>query len=152
MKNNKLAITSDAFENGGNIPSQYTCDGKAINPPFKVDDIPQGTKTLALIAEDPDAPSGTFDHWLIWNLPPESIIEENRRDGINGRNGHGKTGYYPPCPPSGSHRYFFHVYALDTSLNITEGSDKKTLQTAMKNHVLAEGTLMGRYSKLNSSL
>jgi Raf kinase inhibitor-like YbhB/YbcL family protein len=149
MANNEtLEITSSAFDNGSDIPSKYTCDGEEINPPLSVSNIPEGTKTLAIIVEDPDAPKGTFDHWVTWNLPPESIIEEKRTSGVSGRNGAGKTGYYGPCPPSGSHRYYFNIFALDTSLDIEEGSDKKALQDAMRDHILSSGTLMGRYKKI----
>jgi Raf kinase inhibitor-like YbhB/YbcL family protein len=150
MKNNeinKLLISSPAFENEGDIPSKYTCDGEDINPQLTVDNIPENTKTLAIIVEDPDAPKGTFDHWLVWNVPPESIIEENRIPGISGTNGAGKTGYYGPCPPSGTHRYYFHVFALDSSLDLQGGIDKKTLQNAMDSHIVAKGTLMGHYKK-----
>jgi Raf kinase inhibitor-like YbhB/YbcL family protein len=150
MKNNeinKLLISSPAFENEGDIPPKYTCDGEDINPQLTVDNIPGNTKTLAIIVEDPDAPKETFDHWLVWNVPPESIIEENRVPGISGTNGAGKTGYYGPCPPSGTHRYYFHVFALDSSLDLQGGTDKKTLQNTMEPHIVAKGTLMGRYKK-----
>ena len=150
MTNNKpgdLIISSSAFKNEGVIPSKYTCDGEEINPPLNVENIPEGTQTLAIIVEDPDAPKGVFDHWLVWNIPPESIIEENRVPGISGKNGAGKTGYYGPCPPSGYHRYYFHVFALDNSLDLDGTSDKKALLAAMKPHVLAKGTLMGKYKK-----
>ena len=150
MKNNEiiqLLVSSPAFENEGDIPAKYTCEGEDINPELTVDNIPENTKTLAIIAEDPDAPKGTFDHWLVWNVPPESIIEENRIPGISGTNGAGKTGYYGPCPPSGTHRYYFHVFALDSSLDLQGGIDKKTLQNAMDSHIVAKGTLMGRYKK-----
>jgi Raf kinase inhibitor-like YbhB/YbcL family protein len=143
-KHDTLIISSPAFENEGDIPSKYTCDGEEINPPLNVDNIPEGTQTLAIIAEDPDAPKGTFDHWLVWNIPPESIIEENRIPGISGKNGAGKTGYHGPCPPSGSHRYYFYVFALDSSLDLPGGADKKTLKGAIEPHLLAKGTLMGR--------
>ena len=121
-----LIISSPAFENEGIIPSKYTCDGEDINPPLEVDNIPEGTKTLAIIVEDPDAPKGTFDHWIIWNIPPERLIEEDRVPGMRGKNSAGKTGYYGPCPPSGYHRYYFKVFALDNSLDLEPGIDKKT--------------------------
>jgi Raf kinase inhibitor-like YbhB/YbcL family protein len=146
-KPGSLIISSSAFENEGNIPAKYTCEGEEINPPLHVDNIPDGTQTLAIIVEDPDAPKGTFDHWLVWNIPPESIIEENRIPGISGKNSAGKTGYHGPCPPSGYHRYYFHVFALDSSLNLQAGSDKRTLQAAMEPHVLAKGSVMGKYKK-----
>ena len=145
MKN--LSVTSEAFIAGSDIPSKYTCDGEAVSPPLIVDDIPEHTKTLAIIAEDPDAPRGTFDHWLLWNLPPDRVIKEDRVLGASGKNSAGKTGYYAPCPPSGSHRYYFTVFALDTSLSLEEGSDKQKLKAAMQNHILAQGVLMGKYQK-----
>jgi len=150
-KINMLIISSPAFQNEGVIPSKYTCEGEDINPPLEVDNIPEGTKTLAIIVEDPDAPKGIFDHWLVWNIPPESPIEENRIPGMSGKNRAGKIGYYGPCPPSGYHRYYFHVYALDNSLDLEAGIDKTTLKRAMELHVLAEGSLMGRYKKIRKS-
>jgi Raf kinase inhibitor-like YbhB/YbcL family protein len=150
MKNEStgdLKITSAAFLHEGNIPSLYTCDGENINPPLHVGNLPEGAKTLAIIMEDPDAPNGTFDHWLAWNIPPENPIEENRPAGISGKNGGGKTGYYGPCPPSGIHRYYFYVFALDAHLSLKAGAGKKDLKDAMETHILAKGTLMGHYQK-----
>lgn len=146
-----LIISSPAFQNEGIIPAKYTCDGEDINPPLKVDKIPEGTQTLAIIVEDPDAPKGTFDHWLVWNIPPKNSIAENRIPGISGKNGAGKTGYHGPCPPSGYHRYYFHVFALDNSLDLEAGVDKKALQQAMEPHILAKGSLMGRYQKADKT-
>lgn len=143
-----LTISSSAFENEGKIPSKYTCDGEEINPPLKIAGIPDGTQALAVIVEDPDAPKGTFDHWIMWNIPPRGIIKENTIPGISGHNSAGKTGYHGPCPPSGSHRYYFHVFALDTELDIKAGSEKKVLQQAMEPHILAKGSLMGRYERV----
>lgn len=143
-----LHVSSAAFPNEGLIPPRYTCEGEGINPPLEIDGIPEGTQTLAIVAEDPDAPKGVFDHWLAWNIPPERIIEENRVPGISGTNSAGKTGYHPPCPPSGSHRYYFHVFALNSSLAIEPGADKQTLLKAMEPHLLAKGTLMGRYERM----
>lgn len=142
-----LTIISNAFSQGGHIPKKYTCEGEDINPPLKVSGFPEETKTLAIIVEDPDAPNGTFDHWLVWNIPPNEPIAENNIPGISGRNSFGKTGYGGPCPPSGSHRYYFKVYALDINLDLLAGSDKKALQEAMQNHVLASGELMAHYKK-----
>jgi Raf kinase inhibitor-like YbhB/YbcL family protein len=144
-----LVVSSPAFQQGEMIPSKYTCEGSNINPPLQIDHIPEETKTLALITEDPDAPKGTFDHWLVWNIPPKAAIGENTSPGISGANGAGKTGYHGPCPPSGSHRYYFHVYALDTSLDLLAGETKEALQAAMETHILASGSLMGRYQKQN---
>jgi Raf kinase inhibitor-like YbhB/YbcL family protein len=146
-ENNNLRVRSVAFSHGGHIPPKYTCEGENVNPPLEVSDLPENTKTLAVIVEDPDAPRGVYDHWLVWNIPPNEAIAENSSPGISGRNSFGNTGYGGPCPPSGSHRYFFKVYALDGDLEIGAGSDKSALQEAMKNHVLASGELMGHYQK-----
>lgn len=143
----QLELSSPAFKADGNIPAEYTCDGEGINPPLKINKIPENTHTLALIVEDPDAPGGTFDHWLVWNIKPAAAINENSNPGISGNNSAGKTGYHPPCPPKGSHRYYFHVYALDSELDLMPGESKESLQQAMKSHILAEGTIMGRYER-----
>jgi Raf kinase inhibitor-like YbhB/YbcL family protein len=143
----RLQVRSVAFSQGGHIPPKYTCEGENINPPLEISGIPDRTKSLALLVEDPDASSGLFEHWLVWNIPPNEAISENTVPGISGRNSFGNTGYGGPCPPSGSHRYFFKVYALDTDLNIPAGSDKQTLQRAMEDHVLASGELMAHYQK-----
>ena len=148
MANTKdLMVSSSAFEDGGNIPSKYTCEGEDINPSLKIDNIPEGAKILAIIVEDPDAPNGTFDHWIAWNIPVANEIGENKKAGVNGTNSANKTGYYGPCPPSGIHRYFFYLFALDTKLDLKEGATKQQLKDAMKQHVLAIGVLMGRYTK-----
>ncbi|SFE44553.1 phospholipid-binding protein, PBP family [Chitinophaga sp. CF118] len=143
-----LSISSSAFQEAGVIPLKYTCDGEEINPAIKIENIPQGTSTLALIVEDPDAPNGTFDHWLVWNIAPTDCIKENTVPGIVGKNGAGKTNYYGPCPPSGYHRYFFNVFALDSSLELEAGADKKALQEAMGDHIIAKGSLMGRFQRV----
>jgi Raf kinase inhibitor-like YbhB/YbcL family protein len=144
---NELVIHSAVFSHNGHIPSDYTCEGKNINPPIAVSNIPEGTKTLALIIEDPDAQHPNFVHWVVWNIPPNEAIAEGNNPGISGTNDFGKTGYGGPCPPSGSHRYFFRVYALDTELDLLAGSDKNALIDAMKDHILAESELMGHYQK-----
>ena len=146
-KPEKLVISSAAFQHKGTIPPTYTCDENGINPPLRIDGIPEDTVTLALIMEDPDAPKGTFDHWLQWNIPRTNMIKENSIPGISGINSAGKTGYHGPCPPSGSHRYYFYVFALDAELDLQAGSDKKTLQEAIKPHIIAEGSIMGRYQR-----
>jgi Raf kinase inhibitor-like YbhB/YbcL family protein len=142
-----LTVTSVAFSHGGHIPKKYSCEGEDINPPLEVSDFPEATKTLAIIMEDPDATHGIFDHWLVWNIPPNEPIAENSVPGIAGRNSFGKTGYGGPCPPSGSHRYFIKVYALDTSLDLLAGSNKKALLNAMQKHIIGSGEIMARYSK-----
>jgi Raf kinase inhibitor-like YbhB/YbcL family protein len=144
---NRLQVRSLVFSQGGHIPPKYTCEGENVNPPLEIGGLPQKTKSLALLVEDPDAPSGLFEHWLVWNIPPNEAISENTVPGVSGRNSFGNTGYGGPCPPSGSHRYFFRVYALDTNLDIPAGSDKKTLEGAMKDHILASGELMAHYQK-----
>jgi len=116
--NDQFVIISTVFSQNGHIPPQYTCEGKNINPPLIVKNIPDGTKTLALIVEDPDASRGTFDHWVCWNISPNEAITEGSTPGINGTNSFGKTGYGGPCPPSGEHRYFFKVFALDAELDL----------------------------------
>ena len=143
----RLEITSPAFKNGSRIPMKYTCDGEAVNPPLAIGEIPHGTQSLALIVEDPDAPRGTYDHWLVWNISPASVIPENSNPGISGSNSGEMTGYHAPCPPEGSHRYKFHVFALDTELDLEPGSAKNNLKKAMRNHILAKGTLMGMYER-----
>jgi Raf kinase inhibitor-like YbhB/YbcL family protein len=149
---NTLTVYSTVFSHKGHIPSEYTCDGKDINPPLEVENIPEGTKSLALIMEDPDAPRGTFDHWLVWNISPNEAIAEQTNPGISGINDFGKTGYGGPCPPSGVHRYFFKVYALDTKLELLAGADKKTLLEAMNGHILSEGEMMGLYQRKKTSI
>ena len=144
---NQLKLISTVFSNNGHIPPLYTCEGKNINPPLKVENVPDGTKTLAIIVEDPDAPRGTFDHWVVWNISPNEAIAENSNSGINGTNSFGKTGYGGPCPPSGEHRYFFKVFALDSELDLLAGSTKEELLDVMKGHVLASTELMGVYQK-----
>lgn len=145
--NNQLKLISTVFSHNGHIPPVYTCEGKNINPPLKVENVPEGTKTLAIIVEDPDAPRGTFDHWVVWNISPNEAIAEESNVGINGMNSFGKPGYGGPCPPSGEHRYFFKVFALDSEMDLTTSAGKKELLDAMKGHVLAKAELMGVYQK-----
>ena len=115
----ELTVKSSVFEPNKPIPKKYSCDGKDINPPLSIEGIPKEAKTLALIMDDPDAPSGTFDHWVVWNIPASTNqIGEDTVPGIEGMNGARQQGYMGPCPPSGTHRYFFKVYALDTELNL----------------------------------
>jgi Raf kinase inhibitor-like YbhB/YbcL family protein len=114
---NKLTIKSPMFEANQKLPKKYTCEGDGVNPPLTIEDTPSQTKSLALIFEDPDAVSGTFDHWIMWNIPSSTVkIEENSAPGVEGLNSGRRKGYYPPCPPSGSHRYIFKIYALDQPL------------------------------------
>ncbi|MGZ5218580.1 MAG: YbhB/YbcL family Raf kinase inhibitor-like protein [Chitinophagaceae bacterium] len=151
-KTGTLRVYSTVFSHNGHIPSEYTCDGKDINPPLEVSDYPGVTKTLALMMEDPDAPGGVFDHWLVWNISPNEAIAEQTNPGMSGTNDFGKTGYGGPCPPSGVHRYYFKVYALDTKLDLLPGADKTSLLEAMNGHILAEGEIMGLYQRKSSGL
>jgi Raf kinase inhibitor-like YbhB/YbcL family protein len=146
-QSNGLIVHSIAFSDNGHIPPKYTCEGENINPPLEISNIPDSAKTLAIIVEDPDAPHGVFDHWLVWNISPNEAISEKANPGISGTNSFGKTGYGGPCPPSGSHRYFFKIYALDAELDLPAGADKKTLRQVMKDHIVAEGELMAHYQK-----
>jgi Raf kinase inhibitor-like YbhB/YbcL family protein len=148
IKTATLEISSPAFSNKGSIPMKYTCEGDEINPPISVKNIPAGTKSLTLIVDDPDAPKGTFDHWVIWNIKPTELISENSAPGIQGKNGAGAAHYKGPCPPQGEHRYFFKIYALDINLELKEGADKKAVEDAMKDHILAKGELIGMYKKV----
>lgn len=142
----KLTLKSPAFQANQKIPKKYTCDGEGISPPLTVEDVPDDAKTLALICEDPDAVGGMFDHWVVWNIPASTrSIEENKPAGIEGLNTGRENSYHPPCPPSGCHRYFFKVYALDTRLDLSVNSKKKDLEKAMQGHMLAVGELIGLY-------
>jgi Raf kinase inhibitor-like YbhB/YbcL family protein len=144
----KLKITSEAFENNGYIPSIYTCEGKNINPSLRIQNLPAYTESLAIIVDDPDAPAGIFTHWIVWDIYPTSIIEENSfPEGVEGLNDFKISKYKGPCPPSGTHRYFFKVYALDVKLNIAKTSTKENLERAMQGHTLAYGELIGLYQK-----
>jgi Raf kinase inhibitor-like YbhB/YbcL family protein len=142
-----MGISSPAFGEDEVIPVKYSCEGEGINPPLEISNIPVETQTLALIVEDPDAPNGTYDHWIVWNIEPLPVIDENSNPGVSGSNSAGKTGYHPPCPPSGAHRYYFHVFALDTEIDLLAGEPKEKLLRAMETHILAKGSLMGRYEK-----
>jgi len=144
-----FALRSTAFSHNGHIPVTYTCEGEDINPPLEFTGVPEETKSIALILEDPDAPRGTFDHWVVWNISPNEAIAEKTNAGINGRNSFGRTGYGGPCPPSGVHRYFFKAYALDSQLDLLGGAGKQDLIDAMKGHIIASAELMGQYSKKN---
>jgi len=143
----ELTVTSPAFESNKLIPSKYTCDGDDVNPTLNIKGIPEETKSLVLIIDDPDAPMGTWDHWIVWNIPPTNKIEENSIPGSEGLNDFRKHSYGGPCPPSGTHRYFFKIYALDTKLNLDPNSRKKDVEKAMKDHILAKGELVGLYRR-----
>jgi len=142
-----LVVTSSAFDHKKMIPRKHTCDGEDINPALTIENIPEQAKSLVLIVDDPDAPMGTWDHWIVWNVPPKLIIGEDTVPGVEGLNSFGKHSYGGPCPPSGTHRYFFKVYALDTLLSIASNSRKKDVEKAMRDHVLTKGELVGLYSR-----
>ena len=148
-------LTSTAFAPGEPIPQKYTCDGEDISPPLQWSELPQGTQSLALICDDPDAPVGTWVHWVLYNLPaearalPEAIPPDAELpDGSrHGQNSWRRLDYGGPCPPSGTHRYFFKLYALDTVLDLKAGASKKQVLKAMEGHILAQAELMGVYSR-----
>jgi Raf kinase inhibitor-like YbhB/YbcL family protein len=145
-----LRITSTAFTEGKPIPPVYTCQGQNINPPLAIAGVPPGTKSLTLVVDDPDAPMGTWDHWVMWNIDPATTkINENSEplDAIQGRNSGGMNRYAGPCPPSGTHRYFFKLYALDARLTLPSSAAKRDLESAMQGHILAQAQLMGTYKK-----
>ena len=141
----ELSVESAVFQNNQRIPSKYTCDGEGINPPLMVNDIPPEARSLALIFEDLDAPSGIFTHWLVWNITPKGKIQENSVPGVQGTNSSRRISYASPCPPSGAHHYVFRAYALDAELELGEGASRQELERAMQNHVIAEGNLVGIY-------
>lgn len=143
----ELSVSSPAFENNKLIPSKYTCDGHDVNPPLAIEGVPEGTKSLVLSVDDPDAAKGTWDHWTVWNIPPTNKIEENTVPGTEGLNDSGKHAYSGPCPPWGTHRYFFKVYALDAKLDLNQNSKKRDVERAMQGHILAKGELVGLYSR-----
>ncbi len=151
-----LTITSTAFATGGNIPVEYTCQGQNISPPLDWDQGPTETASFALIVDDPDAPSGVYTHWVIYNLPsdarslPMAVPNENQLpDGaIQGNNSSGKIGYSGPCPPPGKiHHYRFTLYALDSYLNLAAGASKQELLKVIEGHVLAQEQLIGLYQR-----
>ena len=144
-----MKLTSPAFTHNGNIPSEFTCDGSDLSPPLAISDIPANAKSLALICDDPDAPVGTWDHWVVFNIPASTkeIPKGTDLNGVAGKNGWGRTGYGGPCPPSGTHRYFFKLFALDSILNIPAGSNKKQIEAAMQSHTIAKAELVGLYKR-----
>jgi len=152
----KIEVSSTAFKEGATIPKQYTGDGKDVSPPLRWSEPPQGTKSFALICDDPDAPRKTWVHWVLFNIPAQQrelkeavpAQQELPNGAKQGKNDFGKIGYGGPAPPPGKpHRYFFKLYALDTQLDLPAGATKDQLVAAMKDHILAEGQLMGLYSR-----
>ncbi len=143
----ELTVTSPAFQHNGLIPKNYTCDGDDVNPPLSIQSIPEGTQSLALIIDDPDASSKTWVHWVVWNISTGKEIGEDSVPGTEGLNDFNKHTYGGPSPPSGTHRYFFKVYALDSKLNLPPNSRKKDVEEAMKDHTLAKGEIIGLYKR-----
>jgi Raf kinase inhibitor-like YbhB/YbcL family protein len=150
-----IKLTSTAFKEGEPIPRQYTCDGVNVSPSLEWSGVPKSAKTLVIFADDPDAPAGTWVHWVLYNLPADNIgmvenlpaTDELRAGGFQGKNDFGKIGYGGPCPPSGTHRYFFKIYALDSELPLKAGATKAEVEKAMEGHVVTQGQLMGTYRR-----
>ncbi|MFO7848947.1 MAG: YbhB/YbcL family Raf kinase inhibitor-like protein [Spirochaetia bacterium] len=148
-----MILQTTAFANGEPIPREYSCDGENVSPPLRWSDIPEGVRSFALIMDDPDAPGGTFVHWVYFDIPhtvhelPRGIVptEKPAQGGTQGSNSFGKIGYGGPCPPGGEHRYYFKLYALDSELNLKAGSSKKDLLQAMDGHIVEETQIMGTY-------
>lgn len=144
-----ISITSPAFQAGGDIPVKFTCNGANVSPELQINGVGNEAKSLVLIVDDPDAPRGLFTHWLAWNIDPKTtrIAENSAPAGaVQGTNDFGKRGYGGPCPPSGTHRYLFKIFALDAKLDLKAVARRAELDAAMHGHVLAQGELMGRYS------
>jgi hypothetical protein len=150
-----IKVTSTAFQDGGNIPVKYTCDGTNVSPPLAWSAIPEGAQSIALLMDDPDSPSKTFTHWIVFNLlsssdglpeavPTDKVLSNGAKQGTNDAD---KIGYFGPCPPSGTHRYVFHVYALDAQLDLDPGVKKNQFKQAISGHILAQGQLAGKYSR-----
>ncbi|WP_223922117.1 YbhB/YbcL family Raf kinase inhibitor-like protein [Geobacter sp. AOG2] len=145
-----LTITSPGFSQGGAIPARHTCDGNDTSPSLIIAKVPSTAQSLALIMDDPDAPMGDWVHWVVWNIPPRTWeIPENSLppQAVQGKNDWHRTGYGGPCPPSGTHRYFFRVYALDITLHLGNSTTKGDLERAMQGHILGKGELMGTYKR-----
>ena len=142
-----MQLTSPAFKHNQMIPKKYTCQGDDVNPPLDITEIPEGAKTLALIIDDPDAPMGMWVHWVVFNIPITQQIAENSIPGLQGRNDFGRNNYGGPCPPSGTHHYYFKLYALNDAVSLKEGINKATLEKAMTGHILDQTELVGFYKK-----
>lgn len=145
-----MILLTSAFQDNGVIPKKYTCDGPGINPELRIEGAPEEAKSFALVMDDPDAPQGTFTHWLLWNIDPKATLikEESIPAGsVEGKNSGGSTGYMGPCPPSGTHHYHFTCYALNTMLDLPAGADRAAFETHIANHVITEAQLVGTYSR-----
>ena len=145
-----LTLSSTAFEHMATIPAIYTCDGENINPPFQISGVPENAESLVLIMDDPDAPMGTWDHWIKFNIPKATtmIAEAEEPDGVSGVGTGGNLKYQGPCPPDREHRYFFKLYAIDTILDLKEGASKEDVEDAMEGHILARTELIGLYDRV----
>lgn len=143
----EMRLSSPEFEHNQPIPAKFTCQGEDINPGLAIGDIPEEAKTLALIVDDPDAPMGTWVHWVVYDIPVTNHIKQESIPGKQGKNDFGRKDYGGPCPPSGTHRYFFKVYALDKQLGSPEGISKQDLEKAMQGHILGQAELIGLYKK-----
>ncbi len=142
-----MRVTSPDFESNGFIPRKFTCKGEDVSPGLVIEGVPAAAKSLALIVDDPDAPGGMWVHWVVYDIALTNRIEENSVPGKEGWNDFGRERYGGPCPPSGTHRYFFKVYVLDTKLDLEGKVDKKTLERAMQGHILDKGEIVGLYKK-----
>lgn len=144
-----LTLKSPSFNHNDSIPSKYTCQGENVNPPLEIKGVHPATKSLVLIMDDPDAPAGTWVHWTVWNIPPDAtaIAENSKPEGVEGATSFGETGYGGPCPPSETHRYFFKLYALDATLDLSSTAKKEDLERAMKGHILDKTEFIGLYRK-----
>ena len=144
-----MQITSTAFVEGATIPEKYTCDGEEVSPPLAWSGVPEETQSLVLIADDPDAPAGTWIHWVLFNIPADtdSLAEGVQGVGTDGNNSWRRLGYGGPCPPSGIHRYIFKLYALDSSLDLREGASADDVEQAMQDFILAQAQLIGKYGR-----
>ncbi len=152
MSTHTITVRSPAFQHEQPIPSKYTCDGENMSPPLAIDGVPENAISLVLLMEDPDVPTtiredGMWDHWVLFNIPPKTtrIAEGEAPEGMTGVTTSGTVTYGGPCPPDGQHRYYFNVFALDTTLRLPIGATKKDIQRAMEGHVIAQGELMGTY-------
>ena len=144
-----MKLSSPAFENNGTIPQEYTCDGSDISPPLTISGVPSKAVSLVLVMDDPDAPRGTFTHWLAWNISPEKtqFVKGENLESPQGKTDFGSVGYGGPCPPSGTHRYFFKFYALNSMLELKNGSSRNDLEKAMSGKIIEQTTLIGKYSR-----
>ncbi len=142
-----MKLSSPAFKNNEYMPKKFSCDGSNINPALTIDNIPANAQSLALIVDDPDAPAGTWVHWVLFDIPITDSIGEDSVPGKQGITTSGAQSYEGPCPPRGTHRYFFKLYALDTQLNLEKGITKQQLEAAMEGHVLAQAELIGLYKR-----